>query len=298
MEVFVCKSYFVLIHCRSMHLKNVILNLVVFCQVLLFLHFSLLYRVDSNTCFIRDHSYYSNIMAFMTVRTDLVLFFSCSKQMKWKTRKGYHRRDNFAVCSVSNHTSLRSGESTNIEHEVLYDIPCDTQTESPFRQTQRVLRQESLREVPPALFSRGSDSYRSGSWRRITNGSQKEMNLKDLQINNPEIRCVYPNNSSERSFRDASYIIHKVQAQCHGMRGNEMGTEYYQPEQLANMERSTGYAENDDVQLAETYSLPGPSRKTSDNDSPVHLDTSDLYAYVEKAMTRLSEDRLDQISSE
>ncbi|XP_033724953.1 uncharacterized protein LOC117314953 [Pecten maximus] len=220
----------------------------------------------------------------------------CRQRSKWKARGGFrHRRvNNNGGGSVSE--STKSVPHTQ-ETELLYDIPCDSQpSESPFRRTQRVLRQESLRETPYTHSRRGSDGYRSLSWKRVPSGSKKEKDNKDRerQFNRPEIRSVYTGPETERTFMDASYMTHQVQAQCHDDH-QAPRSEYVDIETTARQRtRRFSDLENDDaIRLADTYSQPGRNRRPSDNILP--MDTSDLYACVHKVMSNLEDDRFNRI---
>ncbi|XP_069120943.1 uncharacterized protein [Argopecten irradians] len=215
----------------------------------------------------------------------------CRQRSKWKARGGFrHRR------VLNNNGGSASASTTSVpqtqETELLYDIPLDSQsTESPFRKTQRVLRQESMRETPYTHTRRGSDGYRSLSWKRVPGGSKKEKDKpRERQFIRPEIRSVYTGPEAERSFVDTSYMIHQVQAQCHNER-QPPRSEYVDIESTARQRtRMFSDLENDDaIRLADTYSQPGRNRRPSDN--ILSMDTSDLYACVNKVMSNLDADR-------
>ncbi|XP_060065978.1 uncharacterized protein LOC132546285 [Ylistrum balloti] len=216
----------------------------------------------------------------------------CRQRSKWKARGGFrHRRVNnnggFVNESMHGSSSAPHKQETDV---ILYDIPCDSQasSESPFRRTQRVLREESLRETPYTHTRRGSDGYRSLSWKRVPSGSRKEKDTKprERQFSRPEIRSVYTGPETERSFMDASYMIHQVQAQCHNDR-QVPRSEYVDIETTARQRtRRFSDLENDDaIHLADTYSQPVRNRRPSDNGALSSMDTSDLYACVHKVMS-------------
>ncbi|CAG2205856.1 unnamed protein product [Mytilus edulis] len=175
---------------------------------------------------------------------------------------------------------LRYANDTNGNHatpsepEVLYEIPCDAQ-ESPFRTTQRILQQNYV-------ISR--DGVPTNSWRRKNNGSQQRQRQ-------PEVRNIHP--YSERSYGDTSYIIHNVRAQCHPSdkpQGQPIDITYTGSLDT-RLRKPSHNQQNSDVRLSDTYSLPDQGRKLSE---PIlHVDTSDLYACVEKALQDSEDDYYD-----
>ncbi|CAC5419950.1 unnamed protein product [Mytilus coruscus] len=167
-----------------------------------------------------------------------------------------------------------SNHATPSEPEILYEIPCDAQ-ESPFRTTQRILQQNYV-------ISR--DGFPSNSWRRKNNGNQQ-------RYRQPEVRNIHP--YSERSYGDTSYIIHNVRAQCHPS-ANPQGQPIditYTGSLDTRLRKPSQNHQNSDVRLSDTYSLPEQGRKLSE---PIlHVDTSDLYACVQKAMQDSEDDYYD-----
>ncbi|OWF46080.1 uncharacterized protein LOC110456235 [Mizuhopecten yessoensis] len=260
----------------------------------------------------REEMYKTVMYLAIGVASGMALVFSiciiayvarrCRQRSKWKARGGFrHRRVNSNGGFVSEPMRSTTSASHTQETEILYDIPCDPSqsSESPFRRTQRALRQESLRETPYTHTRRGSDGYRSLSWKRVPSGSKKEKEAKprERQFIQPEIRSVYTGPATER-FHDASYMIHQVQAQCHDDR-QVPRSEYMDIETTARQRtRRFSDLENDDaIRLADTYSQPGQTRRPSDNGAVLSMDTSDLYACVNKVMSNLNDDRFQGISN-
>lgn len=158
---------------------------------------------------------------------------------------------------------------------MLYEIPCDAQ-ESPFHATQRILHQN---------YAIHRDGFPSNSWRR----RKSDRDRNGQQFNRqPEIRNIKPYN--ERSYGDTSYIIHNVHAQCHP-NSNSQG----QPIDITYTgsldTRLRRPSRESDVRLSETYSFPEQGRKMSE--PMFHVDTSDLYACVDKVMNNVDGDHFD-----
>lgn len=203
----------------------------------------------------------------------LFLFYRCYKQSK-RYNSSNGKRDNFENCTVSN-SSLRSTHAQREQGELVYDTPIDTEGESVFRRTQQIIRQGS--------WNPDSDGYRSNSWRRVRNGHKKEKNIVTT-----EIRSIYP--PDNRNFRDVSYDIHKVQCHPNNYTRNEGPERNYTGSLNIRRHRNLDTRIEPEVKLADTYSLPPPSKRLSDFDFSYHVDTSDLYTCVARAMTKLHDD--------
>lgn len=123
----------------------------------------------------------------------------------------------------------------------------------------------------------GRDGFPTNSWRRKK--AEKDTNINKNRV--PEIRHVHP--CSERSYGDTSYIIHNVRAQCHpnaNSRGTPVDITYTGSLDTRLRKPPVQQQQNPDVRLSETYSMV--ERKLSE---PIlNVDTSDLYACVQKAM--------------
>ena len=176
-------------------------------------------------------------------------------------------------------------EHARIEAEI-YN-PADSE-ESPFRRTQRLLREASI--------GTGSEGYRSNSWKRVQNGAYRDGRKLEKPAMGCEIRNIYP--SMERNYNTTGRAVQRVHAQYHGesVNGND-NEEYAYSGSLDTRLRKPVQRSDNEITLAETYSLPPPSRKESNTDEMLNMDSGDLYACVQKAMARLSEDHLDQIES-
>lgn len=162
---------------------------------------------------------------------------------------------------------------------------------------------------------------------------EKETKSRDRKFSIPEIRSVYSGpDTEESSFGDASYMIHQVQ--CHRKELPTTRNEYVDIETTSRRTRRFADLENDDaIILAETYSQPIRAetncqstrtgaysqsgqvgiysesdraetydhservRKTSDNEASIHVDTSDLYACVQKVMSTMTDERQGRLSN-
>lgn len=232
---------------------------------------------------------------------------------KFQENNSRVRRDNFPVCYASNTVSLQYRPKQEEPCDVIYDSVGDEDLESPFRRTQRLLRCGS------AYSWRRMPTGDSNSLRRDPYSSLGSRSI--------EVRTANPYEA--RMYDDVSYAIHqslrrpcpppysehslsksrdrKPSINSHGNQFEGFNNEIIDTTYVGDMpKRECGPASDDSARFHEnsednskeenendaapTLAYDATSgRLPSESDSFLNVDTTDLYACVQKVLAEVNE---------
>ncbi|KAL5010421.1 hypothetical protein ScPMuIL_012726 [Solemya velum] len=239
----------------------------------------------------------------------ICLIQRCRRRQKLKRKfQGNNsrlRRDNFPVCYASNTVSLQYRPKQQEPCDVIYDSVGDEDLESPFRRTQRLLRCGS--------------AY---SWRRMPTGDSNSLRrdpYSSLGSRSIEVRTVNPYDS--RMYDDVSYAIHQsLRRPCpppysehslsksHNRKPSvnldnqfEGFNEVIDTTYVGDLPRQNGSptfvdsskigesSEEDTKKETDEKNDVKSGRIPSESDSFLNVDTSDLYACVQKVLAEVND---------